>query len=158
MKAGYAIELIHSEIGFSPFSNGSQGMAWADCNCDVCYRALACRSPNEYEQQISRDGGAKATLDGRNCFGEYALGVAWITGIIHPEISLWMGGTETRLPSECKHLNRDRDFDPDNDLPPNPRQTLIPFMCVSLFGFDDPNILVFDRALIEKDCLSLTAN
>lgn len=154
MKPKYAVDLIHASIesskGIVPFSNGSEAMVWMNNNCDSCKKALMCYNPEAYENM--RDGGQSETLEGLNCFGEYAIACGYITGVMPEEISIWMGGTETRLPEQCRFFSDDDNDRPDRQPPPiDPMQLKIPFLCTSLFGFDDPNILVFDTAIIERE-------
>lgn len=156
MKTKYALDIIHAAIkndtGFAPFSNGTGAMIWMDSNCDRCKKALSCYDSERYEQEVDKDGVESATKDGLNCFGEYAIACGFITGKVPEEISIWMGGTETHLPNQCRFFSDDDNDRPDRQPPPpNPKQLFIPFLCTSLFGFDDPNILVFDKAIIEKD-------
>ena len=154
MKTEYALKIIHDAIdsgaGFTPFSNGTEGEGWMYCNCYECKKAMICYDREGYYN--SRDGLKTETASGLNCFGEYAMAASYITGKVPEEISIWMGGTETHLPNQCRFFSDDDNDRPDRQPPPpNPKQLFIPFLCTSLFGFDDPNILVFDKAIIEKD-------
>ena len=158
MKPEYAVQIIHEGIdadtGFRPFSSGSEAVDWICANCGECKKAMMCYDPEGYEN--FRDGGKSETLSGLNCFGEYALGVGFITGKIPEEISIWMGGTESELPSQCRFFSDNDNDRPDRRPPPiPPNQLFLPFLCTSLFGFDDPNILVFDKAIVEKDVFAV---
>lgn len=158
MKVEYAVNIIEAAIkdesGFSPFSSGTDACMWMAENCESCKKALICYDPEGYENM--RDGGREETLDGRNCFGEYAIACGFITGKIPEEISIWMGGTENELPSQCRFFSDNDNDRPDRRPPPiPPNQLFLPFLCTSLFGFDDPNILVFDKAIVEKDVFAV---
>lgn len=161
MKPEYAIQIIHAAVeadtGVRPFSNGTEADYWFSRNCERCRRAMSCYDPDKYEQEIGRDGGVKMTEQGLNCFGEYAIAVGYMTGNIPEEILEWMGGCDNEMPEQCRWFTDDENYDhAKQGPPPDPNQLQIPFLCVSLFGFDDPNILVFDKAIIEKDVYSLT--
>ena len=158
MKPEYAVQIIHEGIdadtGFRPFSSGSEAVDWICSNCGECKKAMMCYDPEGYEN--FKDGGKSETLSGLNCFGEYALGVGFITGKIPEEVSIWMGGTESELPSQCRFFSDNDNDRPDRRPPPiPPNQLFLPFLCTSLFGFDDPNILVFDKAIVEKDVFAV---
>ena len=157
MKPEYAVKIIDNGIkddtGFRPFSNGSEAAEWVCENCGACKKAMMCYDPEGYDN--FRDGGRSETLNGLNCFGEYAMGVGWITGKIPEEISIWMGGTEIELPGQCRFFTDNGNDRPDRQQPPiDPRQLKLPFLCKSIFGFDDPNMLVFDKAIVEADVFS----
>lgn len=156
MKPEYAVQIIHDgidkDMGSQPFSNGSEAVVWFSSNCESCKKALSCYDPDKYESEICKDGGVSATLRGENCFGEYAVACGFITGHIAGDILIWMGGTETKAPEQCRFFSDDDNDRPDRrPAPVPPNQLFLPFLCASLFGFDDPNILVFDKAIVEKE-------
>lgn len=161
MKPHQALDIIHaaieSETGISAFSNGTGAMCWEDENCGKCRKNLGVTNPDKFEAEQCKDGTLAVTKSGLHCFGEYAFGVGCLTGKIPEEIVEWMGGKD-RMPEQCRFFTDDENYDPENMPDPvDPRQLKIPFMCVELFGFDDPNVLVFDKAIIEKDIYALTA-
>jgi hypothetical protein len=162
MTAKQAVKIINAAIdddsGMVPFSNGSEAECWMSRNCERCKRAVCCYDPDRYEQEINTDGGVKITEQGLNCFGEYAVACGFMTGKVPVEISEWMGGTKDEFPEQCRFFSDDDKDRPDMQPPPvPPNQLKIPFLCTLLFGFDDPNILVFDTAIIETDIYSFTA-
>ena len=120
MKPEYAVKIIDNGIkddtGFRPFSNGSEAAEWVCENCGACKKAMMCYDPEGYDN--FRDGGRSETLNGLNCFGEYAMGVGWITGKIPEEISIWMGGTEIELPGQCRFFTDNDNDRPDRQQPP----------------------------------------
>lgn len=126
-------------------------MIWTAENCDGCRRSIQCRKGKEvagWDDNQYRE----AVLGGLECGAKYAIDYGWITSVIDQSVSLWMGGTENSIPANCIHFTDDKNDDPENRPDPiDPRQLKIPFMCVELFGFDDPNILVFDKAIIERE-------
>ena len=149
MTPEQAIERINSQQGFIPFSNGTEAIGWQDCNCGDCVKSYLTRNP---DSEFAFPENEKAVLSGLECFGKYAIDCGWITGVIHPDISEWMGGTDKRLPETCIHFSDDDRDNPEMKEPSvDPRQTKIPFLCVELFGFDNPDILVFDKAIIERE-------
>ena len=46
---------------------------WVCENCGACKKAMMCYDPEGYDNFL--DGGRSETLNGLNCFGEYAMGV-----------------------------------------------------------------------------------
>jgi len=151
MNAKHIIDLINAQTGFTPFSNGTEAMCWSDENCDRCVKSYLTRHPNEADT-FDLTEAEKAALVGTECAAKYAIDFGWISSVIPPEVSEWMGGTEKRLPRNCIHFSDDERDNPENQPDPvDPRQLKIPFLCVELFGFDNPDILVFDRAIVERE-------
>lgn len=149
MNAKDIIRQVGEQTGFAPFSNGTEAMVWSGHNCDRCVKSYLSRhSDNADNFDLSE--AEKAVLAGVECAAKYALDFGWMSGVIPPDVSLWMGGTEKELPAQCIHFSDDERDNPDNRPDPiDPKQLKLPFLCVTLFGFDDPNILVFDRAIFE---------
>ena len=55
------------------------------------------------------------------------------------------------LPNRCAHFSEDDRDNPDlQPEPTDPNQLRLPFLLVDLFGIADPDVLVFDTAIIDK--------
>jgi hypothetical protein len=150
MNAKHILSEINAQMGFTPFSSGTEAMCWVGENCDRCVKSYLHRHPDE-ANNFDYSEAEKAVLAGTECIGKYAIDSGFITSVIPIDVSLWMGGTENRLPETCIHFSDDERYSPETFVPVDPRQTKIPFLCVELFGFDDPNILVFDKAIVERE-------
>lgn len=109
------IQLTESQTGFSPFSNGTEALFWLDRNCYQCQRSiqdrLGAKVANWDDSQFQA-----AVRKGTECGAKYALDCGFITGILHPEISVWMGGTAERLCAKCSRFTDNPEDAPENTL------------------------------------------
>jgi len=146
------------DIGITPFSSGSAGITWMDNNCDQCVRSWCSRHPDVQPPPFSET--EKLAESGKECWGAFAIGVGFVSGLIPLEVAEWIGAdidTERNyasMPQQCPHFSDDDRDNPEFvPMPRDPNQLRLPFLCAELFGFTDANILVFDTAIIHKDDL-----
>lgn len=142
--------------GTRPFSSGPEGMDWQSNNCDQCIRSWCHRHPDQEPPQFSAT--EKQCETGQECWGAFAIGVGFVSGLIPRDTADWIGATISdcgrfaRMPDQCRHFSTDQRDSPDYTPPPIDRSQLrIPFLCAELFGFTDPDILVLDKAIIHKE-------
>ncbi|MCB0541863.1 MAG: hypothetical protein KDC70_00010 [Saprospiraceae bacterium] len=137
--------------GDGGFSNGTEAMGWANCNCDNCVRSFLFRNPDRHEtyEMVEAD---EMAVQGKECPGKLAIDYGWLTGAIPGIVVRWIGGDGSgRLPNRCAHFSEDDRDNPDlQPEPTDPNQLRLPFLLVELFGIADPDVLVFDTAIIEK--------
>ncbi len=142
-------------IGTAPFSSGSAAMTWMAHNCDACIRSWCSRHPEVQPPAFSDT--EKLAERGQECWGAFAIGVGFVSGLIPMEAAEWFGAdidaerNFASIPDQCPHFSDDDRDNPELAPTPNdPNQLRLPFLCAELFGFADPDVLVFDRVIISK--------
>lgn len=146
------------DIGITPFSSGTEGEIWMYHNCEKCVRSWCSRNPEADPPDFTVT--EKLAETGKECWGAFAIGVGFVSGLIPLEVAEWIGAeidiehNYASMPEQCRHFSDDDRDNPDLAPPPtDPNQLRLPFICAELFGFTDPDILVFDRAIIHREDL-----
>lgn len=127
-------------------------------NHHECVRSWCSRHPEVQPPPFSET--EKLAEKGQECWGAFAIGVGFVSGLIPLEVAEWIGAdidherNYASMPDQCRHFSDDDRDSPDYTPPPrDPNQLRIPYLCAELFGFTDPDILVFDKVIIHREDL-----